>query len=108
MPRSKPCGASFVYNTFRLFRQNFFRQSAGDKRIRNGMISSRPTSISKLNTILESGENIWKFSTGPTFDIPGPTLFMGVRTPLKDVAKSKLSIDTISTDAASINTYAAK
>ena len=57
------------------------------------MISSLPASISKLNTILESGENMWKFSTGPTLEIPGPTLFIVVRTPLKDVAKSKLSIE---------------
>ena len=72
------------------------------------MISSLPTSMSKLNTILERGENIWKFSTGPTFEIPGPTLLIVVRTPLNDVAKSKLSMDTISTDATRINTYAAK
>ena len=56
------------------------------------MISSLPTSMSKLNTILERGENIWKFSTGPTFEIPGPTLLIVVRTPLNDVAKSKLSM----------------
>ena len=54
------------------------------------MISSLPTSMSKQNTSLESGESIWKFSTGPTLEIPGPTLFIVVRTPLKDVAKIKI------------------
>ncbi|WP_369523116.1 hypothetical protein, partial [Anaerofustis stercorihominis] len=63
---------------------------------------------SKLNTIFDSAENAWKLSVGPTCEIPGPTLFIVVKTPLNDVAKSKLSSETSSTDTIMINTYAEK
>ena len=46
------------------------------------------------NTSFDNGENIWKFSTGPTMEIPGPTLFSVVSTELNVVAKSKLLIET--------------
>ena len=38
-----------------------------------GYISSLPSSMAKVKTIFESGENIEKFPIGPTSDRPGPT-----------------------------------
>ena len=71
------------------------------------MISSLPTSMSKLNTILKGREHMEVLHRA-YFRDTRPTLLIVVRTPLNDVAKSKLSMDTISTDATRINTYAAK
>ena len=76
--------------------------------MRNGKISSLPISISIENTILDSTEKDWKFSTGPTLEIPGPTLLSMVSTPDTVVAKSKLSSATSKTEMPNTNTYALK
>ena len=59
-------------------------------------------SISKLKIIFEKQENAEKFSTGPTFARPGPTLFRVVNTAVKFVIKSKLSTEISSTDTLKI------
>ena len=60
--------------------------------------------MSAQNTNLESGEKEEKFSTGASLEIPGPTLLNVVNTPLKFVAKSLLSKETINTENIRINT----
>ena len=77
---------------------------AGWNNISSGKSSSLPASISKQKTSFDKTENLWKFITGPTCEIPGPTLLSVVRTPLNEVAKSKLSMDTSSVDTTRINT----
>ena len=49
-------------------------------------------------TSLDNGENAAKFPAGPTFEIPGPILFIVANTELNVVAKSILSIEISRTD----------
>ena len=81
--------------------QNFFQVSRR-KRIRIGNSSSRPDSISKERTSLDSGEKIPKFPVGPIRERPGPTLFKVVTTAVKFVTRSNSSKLMIKIDAATI------
>ena len=84
-----------------LFYQNFFQVSRR-KRIRIGNSSSRPASISKERTSLDSGEKIPKFPVGPIRERPGPTLFKVVTTAVKFVTRSNSSKLMMKIDAATI------
>ena len=65
-----------------------------------GNSSSRPASISKESTSLDSGEKIPKFPVGPISERPGPTLFNVVATAVKLVTRSNSSKLMIKMDTA--------
>ena len=75
-----------------------FIHALGLKTINNGNISNLPISIAKIKAILERGEYPPKFSIGPTFPNPGPTLFIHAATAVIFVLKSNPSIDIIKTN----------
>ena len=57
--------------------------------------------MSKISTILESGEKIEKFCAGPTRFKPGPMLFRHETTAVKFVVKSNSSRLMISVESMS-------
>ena len=73
-----------------------------------GKISSLPTIIIAVKTILDKGENIAKFPVGPTIPSPGPMLPSVAATAVKLVVKSKLSRLIITRAPAKIRIYATK
>lgn len=63
-----------------------------------GKHSNLPSSISITKTILDRFEKEAKFSVGPIFSKPGPTLFIQAITDVNEVEKSKLFKDIKSND----------
>ena len=85
----------------------YFFQDLGEIKINIGKISKRPTSIAKLITNVESGENMEKFAVGPTASKPGPILLSVAAIAVKFVVKSKLSKLMISIQDINKKMYAA-
>ena len=97
--RKKTEKLTITYQFSGFYYQNFFQVSRR-KRIRIGKSSSRPASISKARTSLDSGEKIPKFPVGPIRERPGPTLFKVVTTAVKFVTRSNSSKLMMKIDAA--------
>ena len=65
----------------------------------SGNSSNRPASMSNIRTYFDILLKNPKFCTGPTWERPGPILFIVAATAVKFVEKSYPSMDTIRVDA---------
>lgn len=70
----------------------------GENNISTGSTSNLPIIMHAIKTILLKLENSKKLPIGPTTSSPGPILLIVAITDENDVAKSKLSKETIMTE----------